>query len=125
MTKYAQGILDIVNASRSHLTAEQIFFELKKAQPKVVLATVYNNLKALCGQKLVRRLCVEGSPDRYDRVQRHDHLVCQKCGRLSDMTFDDLTKGLERQLGENIVSYDLQVFYVCPECRRKNGGADR
>ena len=24
MTKYARGILDIVNASRSHLTAEQI-----------------------------------------------------------------------------------------------------
>lgn len=44
MTKYARGILDIVNASRSHLTAEQIFWELKKTQPKVVLATVYNNL---------------------------------------------------------------------------------
>ena len=62
MTKYARGILDIVNASRSHLTAEQIFWELKKTQPKVVLATVYNNLNALCAQKLIRRVHVEGSP---------------------------------------------------------------
>lgn len=122
MTKYTQGILDIVNASRSHLTAEQIFWELKKTQPKVVLATVYNNLNALCAQKLIRRVHVEGSPERYDRIERHDHLICQKCGKLADVTLADLTGGLEEQLGENITSYDLKVFYVCPECRRKAEG---
>ena len=122
MTKYAQGILDIVNAARSHLTAEQIFWELKKNQPRVVLATVYNNLNALCAQKLIRRVHVEGSPERYDRIEKHDHLICQKCGKLADVTLADLTRGLEEQLGERVTSYDLKVFYVCPECRRKAEG---
>lgn len=119
MTKYAQGILDIVTASRSHPTAEQVFLELKKTQPKVVLATVYNNLNALCGQKLIRRLHLEGSPDRYDRMQRHDHLICQRCGKLADVTLADLTGRLEQQLRESITFYDLQVFYICHECRQK------
>ncbi len=30
MTKNAKQILEIINASREHLSAEQIFFDLKK-----------------------------------------------------------------------------------------------
>lgn len=68
---------------------------------------------------MIRKVSVEGSPDRYDRIEKHDHLICRKCRRLSDMTFEDLTKKLEQQLGEEILFYDLQVFYLCPECKNK------
>ena len=44
MTKYESEIFAIVNTSREHLTVEQIFRRLRKKHPKVVLATVYNNL---------------------------------------------------------------------------------
>ena len=101
------------------MTAEQIFLELKKTEPKVVQATVYNNLNALCQKGLIRKLSMEGSPDRYDKIQKHDHLVCQRCGALSDINFQDLTRDLESQLGEGILSYDLKVFYLCPACRKK------
>ena len=85
------------------MTAEQIFLELKKTEPKVVQATVYNNLNALCQKGLIRKLSMEGSPDRYDKIQKHDHLVCQRCGALSDINFQDLTQDLESQLGEGIL----------------------
>jgi len=38
---------------------------------------------------------------------------------LSEITFEDMTGDLERQLGEGIFSYDLKVFYLCPMCREK------
>lgn len=120
MTRYAKRIWELVNQSEAHMTAEQIFLELKKEEPKVVQATVYNNLNTLCQKGLIRRLSVEGSPDRYDKIRRHDHLVCKSCGALSDVTFEDMTRDLERQLGEGILSYDLKVFYLCPKCREKN-----
>ena len=44
MTKNARSILDIINDSDSHLTAEQIYLKLKEKNKTVVLATVYNNL---------------------------------------------------------------------------------
>ena len=60
---------------------------------------------------------MEDSPDRYDRIEKHDHLVCQKCGKLSDVRFDDLTPALQKQFGDTFVSYDLKIFYICPDCR--------
>ena len=119
MSRYAELILELINQSQGHMTAEQIFLELKKTEPRVVQATVYNNLNALCQEGLIRKLSLENSPDCYDRIRRHDHLVCRKCGALSDMNFANLTENLEIQLGEKILSYDLKVFYLCPKCREK------
>ena len=119
MTRYAKQVLDLINQSNGHMTAEQIFLELKKTQPKVVQATIYNNLNSLCQEGLIRKLSLEGSPDRYDTIRKHDHLVCRTCGALSDITFHDITMDLEKQLGEAIMYYDLKVFYLCPKCRGK------
>ena len=85
MTKYEKQIYDIVNASRSHMTADQIYGELQKVYPDVSRATVYNNLNKLCDLRLIRRVSLEDSSDRYDRIEKHDHLVCQKCGKISDI----------------------------------------
>ena len=125
MTKYAEMILNIINESHDHMTAEQVFFALKKTEPKVVLATVYNNLNTLCSEDLIRKISMEGSPDRYDKIRRHDHLICKRCGKLSDIMFEDLAGRLEEQLRENILSYDLRVFYLCPECRTKEENSNR
>ena len=119
MTKYAKQLLELINQSKEHLSAEQLFLELKKTEHKVVLATVYNNLNTLCSEDLIRKISMEGSPDRYDKIRRHDHLICKRCGKLSDIMFEDLAGRLEEQLRENILSYDLRVFYLCPECRTK------
>ena len=119
MSKYAKLLLELINRSGSHMTAEQLFLELKKTEPKVVQATVYNNLNALCQEGMIRRLSIAGSPDRYDKIQKHDHLVCKKCGALSDISLEDLTEKLEKQLGGSILSYDLKVFYLCPKCREE------
>ena len=121
VTKYAKKILEIVEQSRSHMTAEQIFMELRRAYPKVVLATVYNNLNRLWQEDRVRKVSVEGMPDRYDRILRHDHLVCKQCGKLLDVDLGDLTAQLERKAGVSILAYDLKLVYLCDECRKKKG----
>ena len=119
MTQYAKMILELINQSDGHLTAEQLFLELKKKAPKVVQATVYNNLNKICEAGLIRKVSVEGMPDRYDTVKKHDHLVCRQCGRILDITFEDFTAPLREQLGEGFLYYDLKVYYLCPECRTR------
>lgn len=118
--KYEKAILDIINSSYDHLVAEQVFAELRKSEPKVVLASVYNNLNALVEEGKIRRVVVEGQSDHYDRITRHDHLVCKCCGKLADLEFDDLTEALEKRIGEKILGYNLQVLYICPSCRARN-----
>lgn len=119
MTRYEKEIYDMINASAEHLTVEQVFANLKKRYPKVVLATVYNNLNKLWEAGLIRKVSVEGMPDRYDWMEKHDHLVCKQCGKLMDIAFEDLTVSLNEQLGEEFLFYDLKVFHLCSECRKK------
>lgn len=119
MTANAKAILEIINSAHAHLTAEEIFFKLKEQSSTVVLATVYNNLRSLLKEGLISKVAVEGYPDRYDHVEKHDHLVCKKCGALADITLHDLTAQLQEQLGDiEMLSYDLQIGYICPKCQK-------
>ena len=122
MTKYEKEIFAIISTSREHLTVEQVFHRLREIHPKVVLATVYNNLNKLLEEGLIRKVSIEGMPDRYDRTEKHDHLVCRHCGKLADIKFRDLTASLREQLGDDFLYYDLKVYYLCPECRKKEDG---
>ncbi len=124
MTTYEREIYHIIINSVKHLTVEQIYAEMKNKYPQIVLATVYNNVNRLWKAKMIRKISIENMPDRYDRLTRHDHLVCQKCGKLADITFEDLTASLRRQLGEDFFSYDLKVFYLCPDCRKQEKNQD-
>lgn len=118
MTKYEKAIYDIINASHAHLTANEVFEKLKLRFPTVVLATVYNNLNKICEAGLIRKVSVEGMPDRYDTIKKHDHLVCKQCGRIVDVALEDLTVPLRDQLGDDFLYYDLKVYFLCSECKR-------
>ena len=117
MTRYEKAIYDIVTRSHEHLTANQVYERLRAIYPQVVPATVYNNLNKLWESGFIRKVSIEGMPDRYDSIHKHDHLVCQKCGKLIEISLEDLTEPLRRQLGDGFLFYDLKVFYLCPDCR--------
>ncbi len=119
MTKYGQKIWEIISASRNHMTAEQVFTALRQSYPTVALATVYNNLNRLWAAGRIRKVSVEGMPDRYDRLERHDHLVCRRCGRLLDVDLADLTQQLQKQVDVPILSYDLKLTYICDDCQKQ------
>ncbi len=117
MSSYANAILSILKERGGHYTAEQLFLLLKQNHPKLVLATVYNNLKSLCEEQTIRKITLENQADRYERNVRHDHLVCRKCGELTDITLSDLTESLRRQTELEDFTYDLKINYVCKQCK--------
>ena len=119
MTKYEKEIYSIVSQSDQHMTADQVLKTLRKIYPSVSTATVYNNLNKLCEAGMLRRISSNGSPDRYDRSLKHDHMVCSQCGKLTDIQFQDLTASLQAQFGDGFLSYDLKVFCLCPDCRER------
>ena len=124
MKKYRAKIQEIIENSHSHPTAEEVFRLLRETFPQVARATVYNNLNALCEAGLVRKVSVQGMPDRYDRIRRHDHLVCKACGRLVDLDLSDLTHQLQRQVSVPFLSYDLKLVYLCEQCQKKRNEGD-
>ena len=113
MPKYAEEILAAVTGLQRHPTAEQVFMEMKKEHPSIAIGTVYKHLNALAEEGLLHRITESGSPDRYD------HLICSRCGKIADVHLPDMQSRIERALGREILSYDLKIRYICPDCREQ------
>ena len=119
MTKHGKMIADVVLASHDHPTAEQIYTRIRENGGQISLATVYNNLKVLVAVGVLRRLSMDGSPDRFDSPGYHNHLICEHCGKLTDIHLKDLTDVIEQETGIHITSYDIRVSYLCDACKQK------
>lgn len=119
MPKYAEEILAAVTELQRHPTAEQVFLEMKRGHPSIALGTVYKHLNGLAEEGLLLRITKPGSPDRYDRTERHDHMICSWCGKIEDIRLPDMQSRIERALGREILSYDLRIRYICPACREQ------
>ena len=117
MKHYADEVMTLLSKRRGHYTADEIWLLLKPYHPRLALATVYNNLKSLCEKQLIRKISVDSYPDRYEANARHDHLLCTRCGKLSDITLADLTESLRNQTGLDTFSYDLKIHYLCDACK--------
>ena len=122
MTKQRTLILQILNQpDRHHLTADEFFVLAKIQMPTIAMATVYNNLNAMCDAGMISRIHTDGGADCFDRVtEKHDHLLCDACGRLTDIHLPDVAAELSASVGEDIRSYDLTLHYLCPDCRKKS-----
>ena len=119
MSKYTEVILAAVTKLRRHPTAEQVFLEMKKEYPSIALGTVYKHLNALADEGLLLRITESGSQDRYERTERHNHLICSRCGKIADVHLPDMQSRIEHALGREILSYDLKIRYICPDCREQ------
>ena len=120
MTKQRELILNIIRTSEKHLTADEIYQEARKQLPAIALATIYNNLNYLCEHGIITKIAFLGQTDRYDKMYvRHDHMICDRCGQISDLHLNGVQKILEEETGEPIGSYDLTVHHLCPACREK------
>lgn len=123
MTKQRELILSILRQSDRHMTADEIFFLAKLKMPSIAMATVYNNLNALDEAGVIHRLHIDGVADCFDKLtEPHNHLLCQGCGRIQDVRLPTLSEQLARELGVEVLDYELTVHYLCPECRRADGG---
>ena len=117
MTKNGKVIVDIIESNRCHPSAEEIYGMVVSGGNKMSVATIYNNLASLCEEGMITKITSPGEPDRYDNVERHDHLICSKCGGIKDLYLSDITKSLKKEAGVEFDSYDLRLIYVCDKCK--------
>jgi len=109
-------------APGQHLDADEIGARARKARGRLSTQAVYDNLRALEGAGLVRRIEPAGGPARYEaRVgDNHHHLVCRRCGIAVDV---DCVVGarpcLEPSNDHGFVIDEAEVTFwgVCPCCR--------
>ena len=136
MTIPREIILQVLDESKEHLSAEDIYMGVHHVYPAIGLATVYRTLDLLVNMGLVARLDFGDGRARYELtrgskepVHHHHHLICTKCGRVIDyIDFIDeeleLFKRTERTLSKKynfeIKSHKVQFYGLCDKCSGKN-----
>lgn len=120
MTKIQASILHTISRTDAHLTAEQVLSSVRQEHPTVSLSTVYRNLNIFADTGRIRRIQRAACADYYERnLAPHDHAVCVRCGSISDFTVSGLKDFLVGNFAHPILSFELLVNYVCPDCAGK------
>ena len=110
-------------SSRPHATADAIAEGVRAEIGAISRQGVYDALRVLTDNGLIRRIQPAGSPARYeDRVaDNHHHLVCRGCGRVVDV---DCATGAAPCLtpdddgGYAIDEAEVVYWGYCPTCRK-------
>ena len=123
-TVQRMAILEFLERTMSHPTADEVYIEIQKAYPTIARATVYNTLDALTKAGMILRLSVNPTVARYDAdLDPHAHFHCRVCNRIYDIAVGSnhpLGKGIDGHLVESVLTY---AYGVCADCRKKDGSA--
>lgn len=118
-SKQRDLILNIVNTSYSHPTAEEIYEKARLEMPNISLGTVYRNLDTLHALGKIRRINLKDSTYRFDRASdNHAHFVCNSCLGIIDVE-KNLFENLEEICGNKILGYDIIFKGICKECLKR------
>ena len=86
LTRYRKVVLELLRSTEAHPTAAEIYRLVRRRRPGVAYATIYNSLNWLEQNDFIRRVDFAEEAARYDPiVERHDHLICDRCGALKDV----------------------------------------
>ena len=108
----------------SHPTAERVYERLRPRLPSLSPATVYRILDSLEREQLIRRVGTTGGVARYDaNLEPHQHVVCHRCGRMTDVQMPALAALTLREgavPGFVIEGLDIRIVGRCASCRRSH-----
>ncbi|MGO9531251.1 MAG: Fur family transcriptional regulator [Syntrophobacteraceae bacterium] len=124
ITGQRKAIVDYLVSTLEHPGAYKIFEEVKKVQPRLSLATVYNTLQVLTMNGLIKMLTFR-EDNRYEaNLSFHINLICTSCGRIQD--FEAGTnmspEEVREKMGFEVMTYRMEYHGLCSECKAK---ADR
>lgn len=109
------------HAKKRHLGADDVYRLLLDEGESIGLATVYRVLNHFEIAGLVFRNRFETGQDVFElqRGRRHDHLVCEKCGRVQEF-YDEVIEAREVEVAKRdnfkITDRSLVIYGVCDRC---------
>lgn len=121
LTSQRRAVLDALEDSGGHPSAEEVYLAVKKRNPKVALGTVYQALSVLEEIGLIEAKRWWDSPVRYDlNTAPHHDIRCVRCGAVAEVPgvdLGDLAARIRENTPYEVTSASLVIEGVCPACR--------
>jgi len=126
LTPQRRATLEVLlNNQGEHLSTEEIYTKVRKTHPEIGLATVYRTMLLLEELGLLIKHNFEDGRNRYelshpDEDHDHHHLICLKCGRVSEVE-EDLLGSLEeiivKKHGFQVINHKVKFYGHCKNCQ--------
>lgn len=121
-SKKRNAILELLQTTESHPSAEWLFQQLKPQYPDLSLGTIYRNLTFFQEQGDIISVGVVNGQERFDATTHpHSHFICECCGSVIDLhhlKMDEvLAKKVSEKCGLSVERFDLKVYGKCPTCQ--------
>jgi Fur family ferric uptake transcriptional regulator len=122
-------ILSALRHADGHLTAGDIFDQVRAGYPYVDVSTVYRTLSVLKELRLVSETDMGSGDTTYEWLRkqgRHHHLICRDCNGVASLD-DGLLENLSTQVfADSGFKPDIDhfaIFGICANCQEKLLGA--
>ena len=120
MTSRRRIILEELQRSMAHPTAEELLVRAARSIPGLSLATVYRTLSLLHEAGLVLKLDLDGERSRWDgTISSHSHIICRHCGCIADVPEPSTKRALEQARTSSSYSEvrcRIEFTGVCTSC---------
>jgi Fur family ferric uptake transcriptional regulator len=121
ITPQRRAILDALSRAGGHVTAEELWFQVRDRARGVNVSTVYRTLQALEALGAVTHAEEPDGCSRYHLVEHahHLHLHCRRCGaeREVDATLaEPLLRSLADRYGFSVDTAHLALRGLCRDC---------
>ena len=117
-------ILETLYNSDEHLTPEELHRIIQEKYPelKTGIATVYRTLSLLEDSNIVTSLSFGAAGKKYElgAKDHHDHLICTKCGKITEFVDEEIEKRqheITKELGFKMQDHSMQIYGLCKECQ--------
>jgi Fur family ferric uptake transcriptional regulator len=110
-----------------HVSAEELYAEVKKISAHMGYATIYRTLRLLRECDLLQERHFNEGQARYEAIdeRHHDHFICERCGKIIEFENDSIERLQElvaRELGARLRRHKMELYGVCSECLAPDGG---
>ena len=123
-TRQRDIILEAFLDSGRHQSIEELYLQLRAAHPTIGYATVYRTLKLFAESGIAREFHFGDGQTRYEHAsegEHHDHLVCVRCGAISEFT-NDAVEAIQDEVAASygfVMQYHkMELYGLCAACQR-------
>ena len=126
LTSERETVVTAVYATHEHFDADLWVAKLerRKGAPRASRSTVYRPLRLLEEAGLIRKVARANDREVYEHdygYPQHDHLICKKCGEMTEFPNAAIAEVLEKIAAEHgfrMSAHRLEVEGVCANCAR-------
>ncbi|HIP46522.1 MAG TPA: transcriptional repressor [Campylobacterales bacterium] len=125
-TSQREAILKTLYDNPEHYTPENLYLLIKENYPdsNVGVTTVYRTLNLLEENDIATSISFGSQGKKFELGNKphHDHLICEKCGKIVEFENDEIEQ-LQEKIAKlydfKLTNHLMQLYGICQECQDK------